>query len=142
MIGHTLINPFVSSAGDHQLIDISQVACGCLRQRDTGRCWNRKNTTLRNVLVLPSRALSNDLVESLSPHGRHHHHARATTVRGVVNCAMCVVRPITQIVDMHIDEATLVCLAQQRQIYGREVFGENREKVDPHQLEFLSDAST
>src|SRR5699024_9947826 len=77
-------------------------------------------------------AVAHDLVEGLAPGSGFHDHARAAAVRGVVDGVVAVVGPGTQVVHLHLEQAGGAGLADQGQLEGREVVGEDTDDVDTH----------
>ena len=76
-----------------------------------------------------------DLVQGLAPRLGLHHHAGAAAVRGVVHGAVTVVSPVAQIVHLHIEDAAIPRLADERDIEHIEERREDRDDVDAHGFE-------
>src|SRR5262249_12528743 len=105
-----------------------------LGERQPGRRWDEQPRL--------DRAGRSEVVERATPRLRHHDHARPAAERSIVDGAVYVVGPRPKIVDAQVDVAARDRLAEQRLPQRRQVFGEDRDDVDPHRSSSPSGGST
>ena len=81
------------------------------------------------------RCQPKQVIQAFGPDLGLHHHAGAAADRGVIHGMMHVVRPVAQVVRMHLNEPLGLRLAEQTQVQHLEILREHGNDVDLHILQ-------
>src|SRR5690606_9513920 len=95
VLEHSLVDALVTAAADDEVIALCEFACGALVEDLTRRRGEDDRRLGR----------TGELVEGESPGLRLHDHARSPAVRGVIDGAVTVTRPVAKVVDVQVEDA-------------------------------------
>ncbi len=126
VVDHALVDALVAAAREHQPRLGRQFAGHRLRERPPGRAGDQQARTG------PAGPVEDELVEALAPRLRLHDHARAAAGRAAVDRVVDVVGPAPQVVDVEVEQAPVAGPADQGELQGLEVLGEDGDDVDAH----------
>ena len=121
-----LVDALVTAARERQPRLGGEVARHGLGERHTG--WGGDEQARRGGVGRGG----DEGVERLAPRLGAHDHARSPAIGRVVDGPVSVVGVFAQVVDAHVEQPLLACLADERELQRREVVGEDRHDVDPH----------
>ncbi|SKZ04645.1 Uncharacterised protein [Mycobacteroides abscessus subsp. abscessus] len=121
VVEDALVDSLVPPACEHEMLFAAVALRGFLPERNSrGRRDHEEGP------------IGTHLVEAGSPDLGFHHHARSATVRRIVDGAVHVVGPVTQIVNADLDRTLVDRLAQQRHSQRIEILGKDRDDIDAH----------
>ena len=115
---------------------MAQLRGVALGEQGSGGIREDEHRAVRGVRAHFHRRQPEQVIQAFGPDLGLHHHAGAAADRGVIHGMMHVVRPVAQVVRMHLNEPLGLRLAEQAQVQHLEILREHGNDVDSHASPF------